>query len=169
MNASASALSSGRIKLRPENEIEKNMQSLADTEIELRLAREVSANPEKEWLCALHFNIVHTDTQYSIGTIDIRLGYTLSLVRYGGHLGYRINPDWRGRHYAAKACKLLIPVALSHGMDVLWITCNPDNWASRKTCEWIGATLVEIVDLPPENDQYQDGERQKCRYRWILN
>ena len=168
MNASASALSSGVIKLRPENEIEKNMQPLADTEIELRLAREVSANPEKEWLCALHFNIVHIESQDTIGTIDIRLGYTLSLVRYGGHLGYRINPDWRGRHYAGKACKLLIPVALSHGMDVLWITCNPDNWASRKTCEWIGATLVEIVDLPPENDQYQDGERQKCRYRWIL-
>ena len=40
-------------------------------------------------------------------------------------------------------------------MDVLWITCNPDNWPSRKTSEWIGATLVEIVDLPPENDQYK--------------
>ncbi|MCX6971804.1 MAG: GNAT family N-acetyltransferase [Verrucomicrobia bacterium] len=144
------------------------MQTLADKDIELRLARDVPANPAKEWLRALHYNIIRSDTQETIGTIDIRLGYTLSLVRYGGHLGYGINPDWRGKHYAGKACRLLIPIARAHGMDVLWITCNPDNWPSRKTCEWIGATLVEIVDLPPENNQYQEGERQKCRYRWIL-
>lgn len=28
--------------------------------------------------------------------------------------------------------------------------------------------LVEIVDLPPENDQYEQGERQKCRFRFIV-
>lgn len=144
------------------------MQPLADSEIELRLVKDVPGNPAKEWLHALHYDIVHLDSQENIGHIDIRLGYTLSVVRYGGHFGYGINPDWRGRHYAGKACRLLVPIARDHGMDVLWITCNPDNWPSRKTCEWIGATLVEIVDLPPENDQYQEGERQKCRYRWIV-
>jgi hypothetical protein len=25
--------------------------------------------------------------------------------------------------------------------------------------------LVEIVDLPEDNDMYQKGERRKCRYR----
>jgi hypothetical protein len=42
----------------------------------------------------------------------------------------------------------------------LWITCNPDNWPSRKTCEYLGATLVEVVDLPKESALYQRGERQ---------
>ena len=27
-----------------------------------------------------------------------------------------------------------------------------------------GAELVEIVDLPEDNDMYQKGERRKCRY-----
>ena len=86
-------------------------------------------------------------------SVPIRLS---KIIRQGEH------------HYAGKACKLLRQIAVTYGMDVLWITCNPDNWPSRKTCEWIGATLVEIVDLPPENYQYKKGERRKCRYRWIL-
>jgi tagatose 1,6-diphosphate aldolase len=28
-----------------------------------------------------------------------------------------------------------------------------------------GAVFVEIVPLPPNNDQYLEGEREKCRYR----
>jgi tagatose 1,6-diphosphate aldolase len=31
-----------------------------------------------------------------------------------------------------------------------------------------GLELVEIVDLPPNNEMYQRGERQKCRYRLRL-
>jgi predicted acetyltransferase len=47
----------------------------------------------------------------------------------------------------------------------VWITCDPDNIASRKTCELAGARLVEIVDLPEDTDMYREGMRQKCRYR----
>jgi predicted acetyltransferase len=89
-------------------------------------------------------------------------------VRYGGQIGYGVHESFRGNHYAAKACLLLKSVAKQYGMDVLWITCNPDNWPSRKTCESIGATLVEIVNVPENNDMYQRGEKQKCRYRWII-
>lgn len=141
---------------------------LPGAEIELRLARDVPADPARGWVRALHYTIVHRETQAAVGHIDLRLGYTWSLVRYGGHIGYGVAPEWRGSHFAGKACQLLRPLAQAHGLDVLWITCNPDNWPSRKTCEWLGATLVEIVDLPPDNDQYQEGERQKCRYRWII-
>jgi len=144
------------------------MEPLSDGEITLRLSKDTPADPTKEWLRALHFDITLPDSVEAIGFIDIRLGYTLSLVRFGGHFGFNVKSEWRGHHYAGKACKLLRQIAITYGMDVLWITCNPNNWPSRKTCEWIGATLVEIVDLPPENDQYKEGERKKCRYRWIL-
>jgi tagatose 1,6-diphosphate aldolase len=144
------------------------MAELTDGEVVLRLIRDVPANPAEEWLRALHYGISLVNAKEVIGYIDIRLGYTLDVVRYGGHLGYGIEPAWRGHHYAGKACLLLKQVAIKYGMDVIWITCNPDNWPSRKTCEWIGATLVEIVDLPPGNDQYKRGDRQKCRYRWVL-
>ena len=28
--------------------------------------------------------------------------------------------------------------------------------------------LIEIIELPPDNHQYQEGDRQKCRYRFDL-
>ena len=61
-----------------------------------------------------------------------------------------------------------MPLARRHGLAELWITCNPENKASRRTCEFAGAELIEIVDLPPHTDMYQEGERQKCRYRLQL-
>jgi len=44
-------------------------------------------------------------------------------------------------------------------MGYLYITCNPDNFASKRTCEFAGATLEKIIDLPNDNDMYMDGER----------
>jgi tagatose 1,6-diphosphate aldolase len=84
---------------------------------------------------------------------------------YGGHFAYGVEPAHRGHHYAERGVRLLLPFARRHGLKSIYITCNPDNWPSRRTCERLGATLVEIVPLPPDNDQYIDGEREKCRYR----
>jgi predicted acetyltransferase len=145
-----------------------DLTPLTDGELTLVLTKDVPADPAREWVRALTYDIHHPGSSDPMGIINIRLGYTIALVRYGGNIGYGILPAWQGHHYAGKACRILKPIAIAHGMDVLWITCNPDNWPSRKTCEFIGATLVEIVDLPPENNQYQEGERQKCRYRWMV-
>ena len=53
-------------------------------------------------------------------------------------------------------------------MTELWICCNPENWASRKTCEYAGAELIEIIDVPPGNDLYDRGDRLNCRYQLRL-
>jgi len=143
-------------------------EEMSDGEITLRLVKEIDADPCKDWVAARDYSIIVGASSVIAGGINIRLGYTLSLARYGGNIGYGVRPEFRGHHYAGKACKLIREVAVAQGMDVLWITCNPENLASRKTCEWIGATLVETVDLPPDNDQYADGDRRKCRYRWII-
>jgi tagatose 1,6-diphosphate aldolase len=87
---------------------------------------------------------------------------------YAGHIGYRVHAEYRGHHYAARSVRLLIPLARAHNLGTLWITCNPDNWPSRRACELAGLELVEIVDLPPTIDMYYQGERQKCRYRLKL-
>jgi tagatose 1,6-diphosphate aldolase len=57
------------------------------------------------------------------------------------------------------------PLAWRAGLVPLWITCNPDNWASRRSCELAGAELVEVVPLPSGNDMFERGDREKCRYR----
>ena len=87
---------------------------------------------------------------------------------YAGNFGYNVDPEFRGQRLAERACRLLIPFAVRHGFDHLWITCDPDNSASRKTCERLGATLIEVVTLPEDLDMYRDGEREKCRYCLVL-
>lgn len=62
-----------------------------------------------------------------------------------------------------------MPLARQHGMFELWITGNPENIASRRTCELARADFVEIVDLPADIDMYQEGEGRKCHYRLDLN
>ncbi|WP_369689296.1 hypothetical protein [Bacillus sp. AFS040349] len=72
-------------------------------------------------------------------------------------MGYSVDEENRGNHYAAKSVLLLRKVVQTHKMEKLFIACNPDNIASRKTCEYIGANLLEIVDVPEDNAMHQQG------------
>ena len=103
-----------------------------------------------------------------LGGITLRVGRTPSIELYYGHVGYHVFPAARGHHYAQRACRLLLPLARRHGLNPLWITCNPDNLASRRTCERLGMRLVETVAVPGEEALYLRGEREKCRYRLDL-
>jgi tagatose 1,6-diphosphate aldolase len=102
------------------------------------------------------------------GTITLRIGSSPALERYYGHIGYHVFPPARGRHYAERACRLLLPLCRRHGLKTLWITCNPDNRASRRTCERLGMEMVGIVPVPEGDSLYARGDREKCRYRMVL-
>lgn len=102
------------------------------------------------------------------GGIGLRVGTTQAIELYYGHIGYHVYPPARGHHYAERACRLLLPLARYHGLRKLWITCNPDNLASRRTCERLGATLVEIIPVPEGEALYVRGDYEKCRYRLDL-
>ena len=144
-----------------------NYEKLTDGEIELVVREKRPAVAEKGIVPSYEFDICLPEKKV-VGRISLRVGDTERLRMYGGHIGYGVEEKYRGNHYAAKACKLVKQVALDHNIGTLWITCNPDNYPSRRTCEIIGSEFVEIVDLPPDIDMYGDGERQKCRYRWDL-
>lgn len=102
------------------------------------------------------------------GAIGLRLGFTRNLEMYLGHIGYHVLPPARGHHYAERACRLILSLARAYGFRTLWITTNPDNIASRRTCERLGASLINIVPVPRENPLYLQGDREKCRYRLDL-
>ena len=144
-----------------------NYNPLTDGTIDLILSRKAEGNEAKGYLPAYHFNICLHLTKEVIGIIDIRIGSNFN-TDFGGNIGYTINEPHRGQGYAAKACQLIKQVAIDHGMTSLKITCNPDNWASRRTCENAGLVLNGIVDLPEDNDMYLEGERQKCVYEWVM-
>lgn len=102
------------------------------------------------------------------GGISLRVGTTGPIEMYYGHIGYHVYPPARGHHYAERACRLLLPLARHHGVRTLWITCNPDNVASRRTCERLGMQMAGIVPVPESDPLYARGEREKCRYRLDL-
>jgi tagatose 1,6-diphosphate aldolase len=99
------------------------------------------------------------------GGIGLRIGHNEEIERFYGHIGYHVYPPSRGRHYAERACRLLLALVRHHGIHPLWITTNPENHASRRTCERLGGKLADVVDVPPGHPLYLRGERRKCRYR----
>lgn len=137
---------------------------LTNDEIELRLQRTVDGDPRKEWVPAYHFAICDREGR-QMGACDLRIGHNENTY-YGGNIGYCIEEEYRGRHYAGKACLLLFELAKKHNMDHLIITCDPDNIASRKTCEYAGCHLVGIITLPEDNAmRLENGATEKCQYR----
>jgi len=146
----------------------KEPGDLLDHDLELVLVERSPEDKAKGYVPAYQFEMRQTGSGEKIGNISLRVGDTFRLRMYGGNLGFGVRSESRGRHYAARACQLLLPLARLHGMTEFWITCNPDNAASRRTCELAGAVFVEIVDLPEDIDMYQEGERQKCRYQLEL-
>jgi tagatose 1,6-diphosphate aldolase len=99
------------------------------------------------------------------GDIELRLGTSDFIVQFAGQVGYSVEPPYRGNRLAARALRLLLPLARRHGFTCIWVTVDPGNWASRRSCEIAGATMVEVVDLPEDCDMYRQGYRQRCRYR----
>lgn len=112
------------------------------------------------------FRMMSTADVEELGTINLRVGSTLHLQRYAGHVGYGVHIQHRGHHYAARSLMLLLPLARRHQLDPLWITCDPENAASRRTLEIAGAEFIEIVDVPPDcGINRYGGKLRKCRYR----
>lgn len=141
---------------------------LIDDDLTLKLCATAPRDRQKGFSPAYIFDMRHTESNEKMGRIDLRIGETTNLLMYGGQIGYGVDAAYRGNRYASRSVKLLFALALRHELNPLWITCNPDNIASRKTCELAGGIMMEIVDLPKDNDMYRQGERQKCRYRFDL-
>ena len=143
-------------------------QPFTDGEIEVVVKDKVPPDNERGYIPGYEFTIRFSENKKPVGRVNLRIGNTERIIKYIGHIGYGIEEKYRGHHYAAKACRLIKQVALDHGLGTLWITCNPDNNPSRRTCEVLSCELVEIIDLPEDLDMYRRGERQVCRYRWDI-
>src|SRR5438067_8794678 len=100
---------------------------LRDGDITLRLVATQPADPAKGWVPYYVFHIMSSKTGRRAGEIHLRIGDTEHMRLYGGHVAYGVRPEFRGNHFAARALRLLIPLARRHRLSELWITCNPEN------------------------------------------
>ena len=114
---------------------------------------------EQIWRITLHNN------RKEIGQISYRDGES-RCVYYYGHIGYHIDPPYRGNHYAVRACRLIRGEIRMSGKSSAVITCDPDNQGSRRTCERIGCLLEGEVYVPEELQKKHQLSAVKCRYIW---
>ncbi|WP_294451901.1 GNAT family N-acetyltransferase [uncultured Gemmiger sp.] len=140
---------------------------LKSEDIFLNLTKTTPAQPEKRWLPAYYFEICLSDGTV-IGHCDLRVGHN-DKTYIGGNIGYNIEVSYRGHHYAAKACRLLLLQARKHGMDYLIVTCAPKNIASARTCEIAGGRYLMMEAVPRDNELYAEGMRQVMIYRFDLS
>jgi tagatose 1,6-diphosphate aldolase len=137
---------------------------LRDRDLWLELKAREPENPVRGWVASYRFAMRIDGVDHAVGRLGFRIGCSLTIERYAGHLGYEVSPAFRGHRLAERSCRLVLPLARLHGFQELWITCNPDNWPSRRTCERLGANLVDVVDVPRDSDLYAPGSERKCRY-----
>lgn len=137
---------------------------LRNDEINLVLEKTVDGNDKKGWVPAYHFAICNSEG-IKMGVCDLRIGHNDKLY-CGGNIGYSVDEQYRGHHYAGKACLLLFELAKKHQLEYVIIACNPSNYASRRTCEYAGGNLLEIAGLPEDNDVRDKGETEKCIFRF---
>ena len=110
------------------------------------------------------FCMRHSVSGEEMGRINLRVASSAHIERYAGHVGYSVEEAYRGNRYASRALRLLMQLARRLDVSELWITCDPENVASRRTCELAGAVLVEIVDVPENCIIHRSGHTRKCRF-----
>ncbi len=115
-----------------------------------------------------YFRMVQADSREELGSINLRVGFSSHIELYAGHAGYTVHPAHRGHKDAARSLRLLISLARDLQLDPLWITCDPDNQGSRRSCELAGAKFIEIIDVPESCIIHRNGHKQKCRYQLDL-
>ena len=138
----------------------------SDGEIDLLLSDTDVSDAECGIIDGFLFYIYNRKSRKYAGYVSLRLGESPALY-YLGHIGYRIEPEWRGNHYAERACRLLIPLLEELGLESVVITTDVDNLPSRRTCERLGCDLERIAPVPEKYRGVCSGSTAKCRYIWL--
>ena len=131
---------------------------LSDGVVDLKLSRIERAGLFKPLSYIYDIYINNTNTQ--IGRCDYRVENNEENY-YAGNIGYMIYQDYRGHHYAYCAATLLCDLAKRLKAESLIITCSPENKASHRTIERLGAKLIEKTTVPIDHFLHKQGERVK--------
>jgi len=82
-----------------------------------------------------------------VGRVSIRHELTEALRRLGGHVGYGVLPEHRGRGYATVMLRAALGLLGSDGVDEALVTCEDANAASAAVVERCGGRLVQRLEV----------------------
>jgi predicted acetyltransferase len=140
---------------------------LVDDDLELFLVETTPADPHKGYVPQYEFEMRRADSSTVVGTIRLRIGDSVTL-KYAGNIGYEVHEPHRGHKYAARSCSLILPLARLHGLNAVWLTVDPKNVPSQRTCQAIGARYMGTVRIPKTDNAYQEGARYRRRFKLDL-
>ena len=136
-----------------------------DGEVDLVLSNEDVSDAVCGIVDGFTFYMYKARTRHYMGYVSLRLGESPGLY-YLGHIGYRVEPEYRGQHLAERSCRMIVPLMKRLGIHSAVITTNVDNMPSRKTAERLGCILESIVPVPETFRGICAGAAWKCRYIW---
>lgn len=139
-----------------------------DGEVDLVLSNEDVSDAMCGIVDGFTFYMYKAKTRHYMGYVSLRLGESEGLY-YLGHIGYRVEEEYRGMHLAERGCRMMLPLIKRLGLHSLVITTNVENTPSRRTAERLGCTLESIVPVPREYRGICAGAPYKCRYIWRIS
>ncbi len=139
---------------------------LVDGDLELKLRETRPSRPQVRWAATQVFDMIDMTHGRIAGAIHLRYADVPELVFHGGHIGYHVDQPFRGRHFSARAVRLILPLAWRSGMKTVWVTCDPTNAASKRNIELAGGTFVESREIPESSPLYSQGRRWTLRFRF---
>ena len=87
-----------------------------------------------------------------VGRSSLRFELNDFLRTLGGHIGYAVRPQFRGRGYAKEILRQSVDLLRARGIDPILVTCDDDNLASARVIEANGGVLESVVpgvaDMP---------------------
>ena len=98
--------------------------------------------PNGEKVPARTFFLVRNTDRRIVGMINIRLTLNERLRHYGGHMGYSIRPEERGKGYNKINLYLGLKVCHAFGIDTVLLDADLDNPASWRTMEALGGVRI---------------------------
>ena len=91
------------------------------------------------------FLVMRAKDGHMVGIIDIRHRLSEYLFQYGGHIGYGLRPDARGKGYGAEMLALGLEKCRERGIERVLLTCDSNNAAAARVMEKNGAVLENVV------------------------
>ena len=99
------------------------------------------------------------ENEVAVGMIKVRHYLSDQLRVHGGHIGYYVRRDRRGKGYAENALRLALVDLRKLGQMRALLTVHPDNAPSIKVIERNGGRLEKTITDPETGKQY--------RHYWI--
>ncbi len=87
-------------------------------------------------------------SRVALGVSKLRHSLTPALEDAGGHIGYRIRPDERGKGYGTLILALTLPYARALGLERVLLTCDTDNIRSARVIMANGGVLTSEGHSP---------------------